>query len=342
MIETDDRPLIRDCQSTETRHSDSTFVAESEIVFLLSRVEVGEQALARLRMLLTSSIDWSLVIRIADRHGVLPVFFAHAKKLCWSKIPPDGQRLFQLWAWENSLDNLRIAEELLLLVSELEIKGIPCVPYKGPLLSERLHNDLAMRAAGDLDILVSEETIDATIELLRSRGYQPCKWRGKQLSTEFFRAHKLKQYCYEYTFFSEQTGVQVDLHWKAFSDCFSSLSTAELLSNLTEWSFNGHKIKSFSDEHTLLILAAHASHHGWCGMCYTADFERFILSCPQLDWAKTLDLAKRTGTYRMLLLGLYLINAGSLPAIPERVKRLVAADRDSSCTRRRNHRTNSL
>lgn len=326
MIELSESQNDKAEKSNEVVGGDSEIDAESELVFLLSRVKVDEHARSRLDVLLSGELDWSKVVRIADQHGVLPVFFFQSKKLLWSQIPHDSQQLIKQWAWENSLDNLRIADELVTIIQQLKTRGVSCIPFKGPLLSEKLHSDLAMRAAGDLDLLISDEDIDVTIGFLSTRGYKPCKWREKDLPSQFFCAKTLKQYCHEYTFFSEQTGVRVDLHWKVFPDAFCSLTNAELISSLSEWSFGGHRVDSFSDEHTLLILAAHASHHAWCAMYYSADLERFILACPKLDWDKVLDLADRTGSLRMLLLGLFLINAATLETLPDQVRRMVAQD----------------
>ena len=220
----------------------SAALTESEVVLILSRNSPDERALCCLRQLLTGFIDWPLAARIADQHAVLPMFYANAKRFCWNFVPVEVQQLLKQYAWENSLDSLKIASELPVLVSALEERGVWCIPFKGPLLSERLYNDASMRGAGDLDIIVPEDAIDVAIELLSSREYKPCKWRNKDLPAAFFRGNVINRFCHEYTFFSAETGVTVDLHWKILPPAFFSLSNKDLLLHRKEWSFRGEKV----------------------------------------------------------------------------------------------------
>ncbi len=57
--------------------------------------------------------------------------------------------------------------------TKLEAAGIPCLPLKGALLGQRIHGDLGLRGAGDVDLLVPAAQLGDAVEILRDDGFGP-------------------------------------------------------------------------------------------------------------------------------------------------------------------------
>jgi hypothetical protein len=55
----------------------------------------------------------------------------------------------------------------------LEGRGIPAIPYKGPVLAASLYEDLAVRPFSDLDILIKRKDVLKAMDLMTSLGYRP-------------------------------------------------------------------------------------------------------------------------------------------------------------------------
>jgi hypothetical protein len=144
-----------------------TYPLEKTIVFLCSCSQFDDN-LAEGLDLLKSSIDWTYLVALAGRHGVL-YLLAHNLNC----VVPDvvtGDCLDKLQQDCHSI-NRQLSTELSQITSLLCANGIKSISYKGPTLSAMLYNDKPLRVSRDLDLLVHPRDYKKLRALLLSRGY---------------------------------------------------------------------------------------------------------------------------------------------------------------------------
>jgi hypothetical protein len=144
-----------------------TYPLEKTIVFLCSRSQFDDN-LAQGLGLLENSIDWTHLVALAGRHGVL-YLLAHNL----NRVVPDvvtGDCLDKLQQDCHSINRQR-STELSQITSLLCAHGIKSISYKGPTLSAMLYNDKPLRVSRDLDLLVHPRDYKKLRALLLSCGY---------------------------------------------------------------------------------------------------------------------------------------------------------------------------
>jgi len=121
------------------------------------------------------AIDWSVVIRIADREMLSPALHpALSAKGLLDAVPAavaDGLRRRFVG---NSARNAKIRKEALGVIANLNDIGIEPALLKGGLhLFEAPPGEVGGRMMHDLDFMVPEADIERAIESLRGMGYEP-------------------------------------------------------------------------------------------------------------------------------------------------------------------------
>lgn len=117
-------------------------------------------------------LDWSYLIDLAGRHGVLPLFYHGVSTACPEDIPRAVLLCLHRWFHLNARYNEVCTGELLTIVHLLQSHAIAAIPYKGPLLALSLYDDVALRQFGDLDILVHHWDIPKARDVLIATGYR--------------------------------------------------------------------------------------------------------------------------------------------------------------------------
>jgi hypothetical protein len=144
-----------------------TYPLEKTIVFLCSRSQFDDN-LAQGLGLLENSIDWTYLVALAGRHGLL-YLLAHNL----NRVVPDvvtGDCLDKLQQDCDSI-NRQLSTELFEITSLLCTHGIKSLSYKGPTLSVMLYANKPLRVSRDLDLLIHPRDYEKLRALLLSRGY---------------------------------------------------------------------------------------------------------------------------------------------------------------------------
>ncbi len=81
---------------------------------------------------------------------------------------------------------LFLSRELIRIVEHLSALGIEVMPYKGVALAEMAYGDIALRHAGDIDLLIRPQDFPRIRDAVRELGYTPhlalSRGRGTRLS----------------------------------------------------------------------------------------------------------------------------------------------------------------
>jgi hypothetical protein len=225
----------------------------------------------------------------------------------------------------NTWGMLKLAGELLRLQALLDAQSIPMIAYKGPALAASLYGSMALRQAGDLDIVVRRTDVPRARQLLLDSGYEARNPVGPDAQAFRLRSRYGEE-------FVGQDGTIVELHW-AFTngDVALLLGFEELAPWLRNATVGAGAVPVPGAEDQLLVLAVHGAKHRWDRLELVCSFAESVRQDgPGIDWEHLEDRATALGVRRMLLLGLLLAHdlLGATP--PARLISRARADRTVS------------
>lgn len=260
----------------------------------------------------TAGLDWEAVIQGALRQGVFPLVHHAILAVCPDAVPPDKRELLQAHARSIATNNLLLASELVSAIDLLAANGIPSLPFKGPVLCQRIYGDLIHREFYDIDVLVRRADVGAAYGVLIANGYlqddeRPDIGTGPLPDDLHVELRHVG------------LGFMLELHWALstredplpmeFDELWSLRQTVELL---------GRPMPAMHPADELFLLCAHGTRHGWNQLKWILDVADFVRASPSIDWDKLLFSTRSRGVERMLLVGLLLAdNVAGLDLAPQ-------------------------
>ena len=277
-----------------------------------ARTRTDAGVLARLRELLDGALDWEFALRFAEVHSLIPLLYFHLHAHAPEKVPPAVYEKLREQSRRISALNVYLSGELRRLLKLFAAHSIEAIPYKGPALAAKAYGNIALRHFGDLDILVRRRDVLRVMKLLVAEGYTL-----HPPLNDVQQALMLRTQC-NLPFTRDGRRLIVEIHWRVSARLFSSpLDEESLWENSGLDSFEGTTIKTLAPEDLLLSLCVHGAKHLWERLSWIADIAQLLEVYPDLNWARLLERAHRSGTERMLLLGLYVAHdllGAKLPA----------------------------
>jgi len=300
---------------------------EGRLVLLGSHIHITEPLKREITSLVVESLDWTKVVQTALAHNVTPILYNNLVHACADRVPADIFNAFQQHYTENHARNVYLAKEFAAISAALAQRGIPIIGFKGPLLAQQAYSSLALRRAGDIDILVQESAVDRVCDLLEKRGYceEHVYRTGRALNER--EQCLYRKYQSEYLFIRPHDMVMIEPHWR--------ITPATLADNLDYDAIWRHaqaipladtKVLGLSSEDELLVLCLHGSKHEWTQLRWVCDIAALIESNPVLNWEVTHARAVAQGYARVLALGLSLCQRAFGLSLPVAVQRFVAQD----------------
>jgi len=217
----------------------------------------------------------------AARHGLLSAVAG--------RLPPDDpdlRRRFERLAAGARLRDARLREALEEVLAILGATGIRPVALKGPALADRVYPDPALRAATDLDLLVSDQELARAADALVAAGFR----RDAPLRDAYFRAE------HHHLHLHRAPDADVELHFRVSSAFGAAISTGELLSRaVPHRTARGTPALVLAPEDELVTLSVHAAGHLFERAGWLLDLSLLIERSPGLDWA---EIARRAGAWR--------------------------------------------
>ena len=204
----------------------------------------------------------------------------------------------------NAYRALRSLAEMRRLLQEFAAAGIPVKVLKGIPLAQTIFGDLSLRATGDLDLLIPEDSILESDRILRAAGYrglfQVQRFTPKRLA--FYRTH-WKDIAYE----NSAIGHQVDLHWRCFRN--SEMPGGDLCAAKAETTvdFGNVQVTTLPRMETLLYLCVHGTLDGWLYLKSLADIGAAVRTMPEQELAALAELGTRYGILPELSAALLLV-----------------------------------
>jgi len=293
---------------------------EERLVLASSRTRLSGEFVGRVRAIVQGGIDWIQLIRLAMRHEVMPLLYRNLEQACPDLVPENILAALRTRCRVQAAQAHRRAEELLRILTVTGQHGITAVPYKGPVLAERLYGDLALREFGDLDIMILEPDVPQVQALLRGLGYEFACLRDEGELARYIPANR------ELQFHLPSTGMRLELHWRfAMRSACVQQDPERFLQRLEKVSFFGSQVLGLPLESYFLVLSLHATKHKWRQLKLLVDIAE-ILGRDDVDWGRVLREAKDLNIRRILAVGVLLAQDALGAPVPAELSRGLKID----------------
>lgn len=261
-------------------------------------------------------LDFGLVESLALRHGVHPALTAALER--WQiPVPQDARERIRRRATTIQVRNRALINLLHDVLRTLEERGISAVPFKGPAFAEQYLADPLARPYSDLDLLISSGSLSQARQALQAAGFRDEMPLGPELEMIYRRTE-----CE----WNMARGGRVELHWgfvpRAYSVDFDFQSVAP---RLESQKLLGRDVLALSPEDTLVAIALHGAKHRWSRLGYIYDVSA-VLRSPHLSPERALDIAKRSGLHRIVVIGTALAHTLLNVPLPDEIVRAQTAD----------------
>jgi hypothetical protein len=268
---------------------------------------------------LVRSCDGPRLLALAEEHGMAGHLAAALRDLGGDWLATETKFALSERQRAQLLFSLRMTAELFRILERFASVGIGALAVKGPVLSVRAYGDSAMRAYGDLDLLVRHRDIRRATESLMASGY------GARVPITAIDAGKIPG---QYLFHNPVSKLLVELHNDRTLRYFPRpLPLEEFFARQVRVSVDGHDIPALSAEDELVLICIHGAKHFWERLLWIADVAALITHQASLDWERATETAKEVGAERILHTGLRLAADLLNARLPEPIFAKVNSDR---------------
>ncbi len=295
---------------------------EHEMILACSCFSISNEQQTRVEQLLLFPLDWEYINRFVITHNVANLVYRNIKNAS-AGVDSYNAILLRNVVLQNDACSLFQTGNLLKLLTVFEKESILAVPFKGPVLSQILYDDPAVRSYGDLDILISIDDVLCASRLLAEQGFIPEIELAEAALAVYMRTED------NIIFYHPESHIIVELHWELSGqylrfplglDCFrKNLQVIQIV----DWEVN-----SLSVEDILLYLCIHGSKHVWSRLEWLCCVAELVKSRKDMDWDSIFDRAAEFECRRMVYLGLALSAELLDTKLPGRVWERLNRDND--------------
>ena len=295
--------------------------AEAQVLVVCARKQMDAEERNRLSELVAQTLDWALLLHLANENGLLPLLQKNLSEIACEGIPADVLKQISQESRENALRGLFLSAELFRILDRFRERNIQAIPYKGPVLAARAYGSATLRQFDDLDIVTPQKFMPAVFETMESLDYRA------RLPCERFVAKGSRAIPGEYVFVHRVNSAMVEVHTEWTLRHFPVRPDIEaMVRRSTVVSVDGKDVTAFATEDELLVLAVHGAKDFWSRLIWVADIAEIVKQSPRLDWEKVIAEAKRLKAVRMLKLGLSLAREILGLALPSEIVNQIEAD----------------
>jgi hypothetical protein len=127
----------------------------------------------------------------------------------------------------------------------------------------------------DLDVLIHEEDLSRTKDILVSQGFVP------EPDKTYRDESDQREFGYNLAFIAPQRAFTLEIHWAFTSEYLPfPVDLGYLSKRLEPFVLEGTRVKNIAPEELLLILCVHASKHCWDSLNMVADVAALMQGNP--------------------------------------------------------------
>ena len=298
-----------------------------ELRLLLSclRASLGQDERDRINTLTRMAIDWDVFIGLVDRHRTSSPAYRSLNRFAANNIPESVRNRLRERFQRNAQQVLAKTAELVRIVKRFEQNHIRILPIKGPVVALQAYGDLGSRHVGDLDIMVSPESVKMAEAVLLQQGY-------KRIHPDFDLTQKQHaaylSLTHHFGYFCQKRGIKVELHWRFGSSRYLfPLKFDDFWRDRQRIRLGGVDMATLSLEHTILLLCAHGAIHAWSRLFWLNDIACLMKKHGSTDWHGLMLHAARLGSGRMVAEGIVLSNLLLTSPLPEPIRTFSERDK---------------
>ncbi|HSK21294.1 MAG TPA: nucleotidyltransferase family protein [Longimicrobiales bacterium] len=270
----------------------------------------------------TDDGTWMAMAHEAARQGVLPLIHARIGRFPVGTVPAEVTAVVRERYSIGALWSTLIFRELDVIVDALAARGIPVVLLKGLHLAAAVYDDPALRAMGDLDVMVPRDRLADASRALTEAGFD---------TTE---VADLDDFCLTNCHLPRMAppggrGLGVEVHWTIeLPTSPFEIRPAELWASSRPFQVNGRDVLGLSPEHLILHLCLHACYHHRFDhtplkqLCDVAVTLRQFDG--QIDWDLLAGTAERWGIHSFVRFTLLLTREILGAEVPDTIQSLPA------------------
>jgi hypothetical protein len=272
-----------------------------------------------LRNSLQRPVNWESLLQLAEQHGVAPIL-CQALSSRSGNVPPESLVLVKQRYETNLHRSLILARELIRILDGLDGLSIDVIPYKGLALAQTLYGDIALRQAGDIDLLIRPKDLLRVKSALKDLGYAPHLLFSEPEERAYLKSG------YECAFDSPLGRNLVEVQWALLPRFYAvDFELEGLFHRAIPATVVGRNMKTLSPEDMFLVLSLHAAKHVWGRLIWLCDISR-VVTLPALNWDWIGETARSLGIVRLLQVTLALTNQLLETTIPQAAERVLPVD----------------
>lgn len=275
-----------------------------------------------IRALLSSPINWPELFAIADQHALQSLLYQTLLKF-QDAVPPAEMNALRGMYTANLHKSLLLSREMIGIIDCLRASNIEVLPYKGPALAEALYGDIALRQAGDIDLLIRQADLPRIRQVVGTLSYIPHHTLSRAEEDAYVHSG------YECAFDGPAGPNLLEVQWALQPRFYAVEFEMEgLFSRAVAASVTGYPIRIPSPEDLFIVLSLHAAKHVWNRLIWLADIAR-LLPRRELNWAWIASQAVDLGIVRILRVTALLAQNLLRASIPEEMAVHIPADREA-------------
>jgi hypothetical protein len=269
--------------------------------------------------LLSATIQWKVLLDLADRHGVLPLV-SQALIGASQQVPPDVVHTLRQTYQTNVHKTLFLSRELIRILEKLSTAGIEVMPYKGLALAETVYGDIALRQAGDIDLLIHARDFARVRAAVRELGYLP------HLNLSTLEEDAYLKSGYECAFDGPAGRNLLEVQWAIQPRFYAvDIDMERIFQRGIVVNVAGCAMKTPCMEDLFLILALHAAKHLWGRLIWICDLAR-LSKLPTLNWKSIGQYAEDSGIARIMRVSLMLASRLAHVPVPDEADKHLPED----------------
>jgi len=210
-------------------------------------------------------IDWDQLTSLARAHQLVPPLVDNLDRV---DVPDPVAENVRSLRRRRAGSSLHLTSALHSVLDAFDDAGVRAIPYKGPVLSVTVHDDIGARQYVDVDVLVSPETFDRACTILQREGYEP-----------FQRLNALGEVAFE-----DETDATVDLHQAVLPRYFPrELAFEDLWARREHVDVGGREVPTLGPADRFVVLAVHGTKHCWYRLAWVHDIATLV-AADRVPW----------------------------------------------------------
>lgn len=260
--------------------------------------------------LLAKPVNWRILFDFADHHGVQPLLYQRLSGMA-EFVPADEMRALQQSYQTNLHKAMLLSLELIRIYDLLSSRGLKVLAYKGLALAQTAYGDIALRHAGDIDILIHASDFSRIRDAVQELGYTP------HAPVPEAREQANLKSGYECAFDGTAGPNLLEVQWAIQPRFYAADYDMDgLFRRAVTVPVAGRFMQTPCLEDLFITLSMHAAKHVWGRLIWLCDLAR-LMSLPTLNWTWIAEQAKDRRIVRILRVGMLLTNRMLAAPIPD-------------------------